>query len=394
MADLLPVADAQARLFALGSRVPAEDVPLRAALGRWLAGDVIARRTQPFADLSAMDGYALRFDELPGPWRVVGESAAGHAFAGAIGPGDAVRIFTGAALPEGADTILVQEEAAQDGTLLSLAGDGPPRRCAHVRRRGLDFHEGRVVLPRGERLTPARLALVGAAGLGTVSVARRLRVAIAATGDELVATGKAYAPEHLPETNGLMLAAMLSSLPVDIIELGILPDRMDALTHAFAAVEADVLVTTGGASVGDHDLVRPALTAAGAQMDFWRVALRPGKPMMAGRLGDMVVLGLPGNPVSAFVTAALFLQPLVAALSGAAQPLPPTATVALGAPLGANDRRQDYLRAGRCDGFVVPADAQDSSMLTTLAAANCLIVRPPFAPAASPGDLVEIITLA
>ncbi|RDE06375.1 gephyrin-like molybdotransferase Glp [Sphingomonas aracearum] len=394
MAELLPVADAQARLFALGTPVGSEELSLRAAMGRWLAADVVAQRTQPFADLSAMDGYALRFADLPGPWRVVGESAAGHPFAGAIGEGEAVRIFTGAALPTGADTILVQEEAARVGGTLALAGEGPPRAGAHVRRKGLDFAAGETILSKGERLTPVRLALAGAAGLASVSVARRLRVAIAATGDELVATGSASDPAQLPETNGLMLAAMLATLPVDVIDLGILPDRLDALTAAFRAVEADVLVTTGGASVGDHDLVRPALTAAGAAMDFWKVALRPGKPMMAGQLGKTVVLGLPGNPVSAFVTAALFLKPLIAALSGASMPLPPTLTVALGAPLPANDRRQDYLRAARCDGRVVPAAAQDSSMLTTLASANCLVVRPPFAPAAEPGDLVEIISLA
>ncbi|HEX7655697.1 MAG TPA: molybdopterin molybdotransferase MoeA [Sphingomonas sp.] len=396
-AQLLPVAEAQARLFALAPRVTAETVSLRAAAGRWSAGDVLALRTQPAATLSAMDGYAIRFAGMPGPWRVIGESAAGHAFAGTVSPGEAVRIFTGAALPAGADTVLVQEEARtpDDGDdRLLLDGEGPAHRGRNTRAKGLDFTAGDVLIRAGDRLTPARIALAATAGHGTLAVNRRLRVATLATGDELVAPGAPIEGLALPESNGAMLAAMLADLPVEVIDLGILPDRLDALAKAFATVDADIVVTTGGASVGDHDLVRPALVAAGGSIDFWRIALRPGKPMMAGRLGPAVVLGLPGNPVSAFVTALLFLKPLVAALAGARDPLPPSYAAPLGEPIPANGERTDYLRAEMHDGRVFASTIQDSSMLLTLARAGCLIVRPAHAPAANMGDSVEILPLA
>jgi molybdopterin molybdotransferase len=391
---LLPVAEAQDRLFALAPRVPAETMPLYAAAGRWAAADVSANRTQPAAALSAMDGYAIRFADLPGPWRVIGESAAGHAFGGAAGAGEAVRIFTGAALPGGTDTVLVQEEAVRDGDHLSLAGEGPAYRGRNVRAEGLDFHAGDRLIAAGERLTPARIALAATAGHGTLSVNRRVRVAIVATGDELVAPGAPVTGLALPESNGAMLAALLGDLPVETIDLGILPDRLDILTDAFARIDADILVTTGGASVGDHDLVRPALQAAGATIDFWRIALRPGKPMMAGRLGETMVLGLPGNPVSAFVTALLFLKPLVAAMAGARDPLPRMLAVPLGEPIGANGERTVYLRAELSDGRAFASTIQDSSMLRTLARAGCLIVRAPHAPAAAAGTIVEIVPLA
>lgn len=394
MATLLPIAEALSRLFALASPLAVERVPLAGAAGRWAAANLQARRTQPSADLSAMDGYAIRFADLPGPWRVIGESAAGRGFAGEAQPGDAVRIFTGAPLPPGTDTVMVQEEAAREGDRVLLAGDGPATLGRNVRRRGLDFSEGDLLIRSGERLTPARLALAGAAGHGAVAVRRKVRVAIAATGDELVAPGEPVGEAQLPETNRLMLAAQLADLPVELIDLGILPDRRETLEQAFRAVDADLLVTSGGASVGDHDLVQPALKAAGAVIDFWRIALRPGKPMMAGRLGDTVVLGLPGNPVSAFVTALLFVRPLVAHLAGAADPLPRTRTVTLGEPLARNGERTDYLRAEIRDGRVLASTLQDSAMLQTLARATCLIVREPHAPAAEAGDSVEILDLA
>ncbi|HEY0622704.1 molybdopterin molybdotransferase MoeA [Sphingomonas sp.] len=393
MADLLPVADAQRRLFALAPALAAETAPLREATDRWAAGQVLAARTQPGQPLSAMDGYAIRFADLPGPWDVIGESAAGRPFPGAAAAHQAVRIFTGAALPAGTDTVLVQEEARRDGRRLHLAGEGPAFEGRNVRATGLDFRAGELLIAPGDRLTPARIALAAVAGHAALPVRRRIRVAIAATGDELRAPGDPLAPGQLPESNGAMLAAMLAGLPVEIEDLGILPDRPDALAAAFARVTADILVTTGGASVGDHDLVRPALLAAGASIDFWKVAIRPGKPMMAGRLGETVVLGLPGNPVSAFVTARIFLLPLVAHLSGAADPLPASRPVRLAEPLPANGPRADYMRAVHRSGGVVAAAIQDSSMLRTLARADCLIVRPPHAPAANPGDLVEILAL-
>jgi len=395
MIPLLPVADAQARLLAMAPRVATETMPLTSAAGRWTAEPVIALRAQPGADLSSMDGYAIRFDDLPGPWRVIGESAAGRAFGGSTERGEAVRIFTGAAMPAGADSVLVQEEAERDGDTLLLAGEGPPRRGMSVRRKGLDFERGAVLIGAGTRLTPAAIALAATGGHGALTVNRRLRIAILATGDELIAPGMASDnPLALPEGNSAMLAAMLADLPVEVTVAGIVPDRLDALVAAFSGADADIIVTTGGASVGDHDLVRPALEAAGGTLDFWRIAIRPGKPMLAGRLGDAVVLGLPGNPVSAFVTATLFLRPLIAAMAGATDPLPHTLRAMLADPLPANDHRQDYLRATIADGRVSAATLQDSSMLATLARATCLIVRPPHAPPAATGDPVDILPLA
>lgn len=390
---LLPVADAQARLLALGEPLPSETVPLAQAAGRWAAADIHARRTQPSADLSAMDGYAIRFADMPGPWEIVGESAAGRLFAGEVLQGQAARIFTGAPVPAGTDTILVQEEAARDGPRLTLTGEGPPHQGRNVRRRGLDFSEGDLLISSGQRLTPARLALAGVAGHAMLTVRRKLRVALAATGDELVAAGAPVAAAQLPETNRLMLAAQLAGLPVELIDLGILPDDRPVLEAAFRALDADLLVTTGGASVGDRDLVRPALEAAGATIDFWRIALRPGKPMMAGRLGNAIVVGLPGNPVSAFVTTLLFVRPLIAHLSGAADPLPRTRTAIAGEPFPANGARTDYLRAELREGRAFAATIQDSSMLRTLARATCLIVREPHAAPANPGDSLEILDI-
>ncbi len=395
MAALFPVADAQARLLALAPRVAAERLPLAQAAGRWTAEPIIARRAQPGADLSSMDGYAIRFADLPGPWRVIGESAAGRPFAGPVGRGEAARIFTGAAMPDGADTVMVQEEAARDGDLLSLAGEGPPRLGMSVRRRGLDFDRGAVLIPAGARLTPAAIALAATGGYGDLPVGRRLRVTIVATGDELVPAGAPSAdPLALPEGNSAMLAAMLADLPVDVTLAGIVRDDLDTLANVLAGAQADIVVTTGGASVGDHDVVRPAIEAAGGTIDFWRIAIRPGKPMLAGVLGNGVVLGLPGNPVSAFVTATLFLRPLIAAMAGAADPLPRLLRATLAHALPANDHRQDYLRATIVDGRVSVAAVQDSSMLATLARATCLVVRPPLAPAASAGEMVDILPIA
>jgi molybdopterin molybdotransferase len=390
---LLAVDDALTRLHALAPKIARETVALRAAAGRWAAADVVARRTQPARDLSAMDGYAVRFDDLGGPLRLIGESAAGHPFDHAIGAGETVRIFTGAALPPGADAVLIQEEAARDGDEVRLAGDGPVR-GGNIRRAGIDFAQDQTLIATGDRLTPARIALAASGGYGTLSVARRIRVAIVASGDELTLPGAPLSDRTLPESNGVMLAAMLANLPVDVVDLGILPDRLDTITEAFRNVEADIVVTTGGASVGDHDLIRPALAAAGGSIDFWRIALRPGKPMLAGKIGEMLVLGLPGNPVSAYVTAAIFLKPVIAAMSGARDPSPATYPAILGAPLRANDRRQDYMRAVTRDGRVYVADSQDSSLLATLAGADCMIVRAPFAPAANAGDSVEILPIA
>ena len=394
--SLLPVAGAQARLLALGAAMPVETVAPAAAAGRWTAGDVVARRDQPAADLSAMDGYALRFAELPGPLAVTGEAAAGGAAPPALGPGEAARIFTGAPLPPGADTILIQEEAARDGDRVTLAGDGPPRRGAHVRPRGSDFRRGARLVAGGELLTPARIALAVLGGHGTIAVRRRPRVAILATGDELVAPGAwAGAGGGLPASNTPMLAALIGGI-ADIADGGIVPDDLATLAAALAdaAATADVVVTTGGASVGDHDLVRPALAAAGAEMDFWRVAMKPGKPIMAGRIGATVMLGLPGNPVSAYVTALLFLLPLLRRMAGAAEPLPTSLRAPLATPLPATGGRADYLRARMTGDGALAVAAQDSAAVAGLAEGSHLIVRPPHAPAAVKGDPAEILALA
>lgn len=391
---LLPIAEAQARLFANATPVGVETVPLAVAAGRWAAEDISAHRTQPSTDLSAMDGYAIRFADLPGPWRLIGESAAGRPFSGNVGPGETVRIFTGAAMPTGADTVMVQEEVDADGMAIRLTDEGPATLGRNTRRRGLDFHSGDRLIAAGERITPARIAAAATGGVGTIPVRRRVRVAICATGDELVEPGAYGDPGALPESNRAMLAAMLADLPIELIDLGILPDNLDKLRDAFAGVNADLLVTTGGASVGDHDLVRPALEAAGGTIDFWRIALRPGKPMMAGRRGAMQMLGLPGNPVSAFVTAILFVKPLIAHLSGAADPLPRATMTILGEDLPANGPRTDYLRAELRDGRAYASTIQDSSMLLTLARSHCLIVRPVAAPVAHTGDSAEILVIA
>ncbi len=390
----LTVAEAQSRVLALAPKLPSERVPLVAAAGRWAIRDIVARRTQPAADLSAMDGFALRFAELPGPWRITGESAAGTAPGQPLAPGEAVRIFTGAPLPAGADTILIQEDARWDDCTLHLAGAGPAQSGAYVRAAGADFAAGDRLVAAGDPLTPARIALAAMGGHGFLPVARRLRVASLSTGNELVAPGES--PEGLPASNAPMLAAMLARLPVEFNDCGIIRDDLDALTAALraAAARADIVVTTGGASVGDHDLVRPALEAAGVTLDFWRVAMKPGKPLVAGRLGNATVLGLPGNPVSAYVTAWLFLVPLIRHAMGAADPLPPVRTSPLVAPLTAGGNRAEYVRARRERDGVRPLHEQDSAMLRALADADTLIVRAPHQPSAEAGEMVEIMDIA
>lgn len=394
---LLARADAQARLLALATPVAAETVTLAAAAGRWLAADITARVDHPFADLSAMDGFAIRAADLPGPWRVVAEVPAGRLPERAIGGGEAARIFTGAPLPPGADTVLVQEDAALDGVRLTLAGAGPGGTGAHVRPRGRDFRAGATIIAAGERLVPARIGLAALAGHDRIPVRRRVRVALVSTGDELAPPGTPLSPGSIHAANAPMLAALLADLPCDVADLGIVPDRTAALASrlAAAAADADVVVTSGGASVGAHDCVRPALAAAGASLDFWRIAMRPGKPMLAGRFADgTIALGLPGNPVSAFVTGFLFLRPLVAALGGAASPLPRPVALPLAASLPANDGREDHLRARIEGGCVAPIGVQDSAMLAGLAGADALIVRPAHAPAAAAGEFADVHILA
>ncbi len=388
MAAPLPLEEAQARLLELAEPLPLERVDPPSALGRWLAEPLVAARTQPACDLSAMDGYAVAEDDLTGPWQVIGESAAGHPFNGFIVPGKAVRISTGAVIPDGAGAVVVQEDVARDGDHLTLTGDGPGRPGKHIRRAGSDFAEGTVLAELDTRVTPAHVALVLSAGHRNVAVRRVPRLTIIDSGDELAADPADCAAHQVPASNGAMLAALAASHPCEVTRRGPVPDRLEALIAALdAAADADVIVTSGGASVGDHDLVIPALEAWGAQLDFWKVAIKPGKPLLVARRGRQLVIGLPGNPVSSFVTAWLFLLPLLRRLSGAADPLPRRQTARLAADLAAGGERREFLRGVLDGGEVTPALGQDSGALAALAGSNCLIDRAansPVLPARTP----------
>lgn len=392
--SLLPVAEAQARLLAMAPPLPAEAVPLAQAMGRWAIEDIGALRTQPACDLSAMDGYAIRFADIPGPWVIIGESAAGAAFAGTLRQGEAVRIYTGAVMPEGADTVVMQEDVTREGDRLILTGDGPGERRRHVRAAGSDFRQGQCLIPSGACLTPRHIALATLAGWGTLSLPRLPRIALLSTGSELVPPGAPAGPDQIPASNGAMLAAMLAALPCSVDDLGIITDELGALTDALQSVRShDIVVTTGGASVGDHDLVRPALEGAGGAIDFWKIGMRPGKPLICGRMGGAVFLGLPGNPVSAYVTATLFLLPLVRSMTGCPNPLPATVLARLGAPMPAVGGRDDYVRGLWADGGARPLSVQDSAATLALAQSNCLIRRAAASPAADVGEQVEILPL-
>lgn len=390
MSAPLALEEAQARLLALAPALPAEAVATGAALGRILAQDLHAVRTQPPADLSAMDGYALA--PGTGPWQLVGESRAGAPYREVLAENQCVRISTGAIVPPGADRVLLQEDALDEVGLVTATGMPPPGR--HIRARGFDFHEGDLLLERGTRLTAARIALALAAGHGELAVARRVKVAVMDSGDELSADPAACLPHQIPASNAAMIAAMLAPLGCDITRIGPVPDDRTALAEALVAAEgADVLVTSGGASVGDHDLVKPALTEWGAETAFWKVAIKPGKPLLVATRGAQVILGLPGNPVSSFVTAYLFALPLVRAAMGAGDPLPRAVTMVAGEDLPAIGPRREFLRAASDSGEVRLAGSQDSSALSALAVADCLIDRPARAPALAAGEPVRVFPL-
>jgi molybdopterin molybdotransferase len=400
---LMPVAEALARVLADAEPLAAAAVPLAQAHGRVLAADVAALRTQPPADVSAMDGYAVRSADVakaPVKLKLVGEVAAGHPFRGTVSAGEAARIFTGGVLPPGTDTIVIQENTVREGDAVVVtvaSGKGK-----HVRVEGLDFKRGAVLLTKGRRLSDRDLALAAAMNHPTVPAHRCPKVALLATGDELVMPGGTPGFGQIVYSNGYATMALARREGCEVVDLGIVPDRLAetaAGVRRAREVGADILVTSGGASVGDYDLVREALAAEGLALSFWKVALRPGRPMMHGRLGPMHVLGLPGNPVSAYVCAVLFLFPLIRQLAGRSDVAPAPDTARLGRDLPANDERADYLRAvltAGSDGIPVatPAPVQDSSMLMPLAHADCLLVREPFAPAAKAGDRCSIIRLA
>lgn len=402
---LLPVDEALSRLLEAASRQPrpVESVAVQEAAGRVLAEDLAAKRTQPPADLSAMDGFAVRaadVAEAGTTLRLAGESAAGHPFAGALPEGEAVRIFTGAVVPAGADAVIIQENASVDRGMVQFSV--PARLGQHIRRAGCDFAAGAVLLRAGTRLNMGQIALAGAMDHAKLPVFRRPRIGILATGDELVSPGAPRRPDQIVATNTYAVAAMVRAQGGEVLDLGIAVDTKAALHAAFdrAAAEAlDCLVTIGGASVGAHDLVRPVAEERGAEQDFYKIAMRPGKPLSFGRLGPMLLLGLPGNPVSSLVCARLFLLPLVAALQGDAEAgADATEMAVLAAPFPANDERQDYVRVvlGRGpDGIwrAEPAGSQDSSLLSVMSRANALLIRPPHAPAAVIGERARVIRL-
>ncbi len=399
---LMSVADALARVLDGAQPLASESVPLLDAHGRVLAADVAALRTQPPEDLSAMDGYAVQAADVatvPAKLKLVGEVAAGHPFHGKVGPGEAARIFTGGVVPPGADTIVIQENTKRDGDAVLVTT--PSAAGRHIRRAGLDFAQGNTLLAKGRRLTDRDLMLAAAMNHPTVPVHRRPKVAVLGTGDELKPPGSNPGPGEIVYSNGFALMALARSEGAEVIDLGIVPDRIEdtvvAIRRARAA-GADILLTSGGASVGDYDLVQKGLAAEGLKLSFWKVALRPGRPMMHGRLGSMQVVGLPGNPVSAFVCALLFLVPLIRALAGRKDVEPQSESAVLGRDLPENDERADYLRATLTPGesgamIATPLPTQDSSMIAALAKADCLLVREPFAPAAKAGTSCAILKL-
>jgi molybdopterin molybdotransferase len=389
----LPLEEAQARLFALVAPLPVEHADIETATGHYLASPLLARRTQPMADLSAMDGYAVTPSDMAGPWQVAGESAAGHPYPGKVKRGEAIRISTGATMPADAGAVILQEDIARSGNRLSLTGEAPSPADKHIRRRGMDFVEGREVLAAGTRIGPAQAALAIASGHSHLPVRRRPRIAVIDSGDELAPSIEDCAVHQIPASNGAMLQALAATLPCTTANLGPVADDLGALAKVFArASTADIVVTSGGASVGDHDLIRPALEAWGAQIDFWRVAIKPGKPILVATRqaanGTQLILGLPGNPVSSYVTAFLFLMPLLRAMLGAADPLPRRIRTRLGGVVPAGGTRREFLRA-RWDGAqIAPQSVQDSAALVSLATSNALIDREAGAPAAGPGDEV------
>jgi molybdopterin molybdotransferase len=397
---LVPVAEALKRLLDGEAPLASERVALLDAADRVLAEPVAALRTQPPFNASAMDGYAVRAADVasvPAKLSVIGMAPAGRGFTGIVGKTQAVRIFTGAPLPGGADTIVIQENVRDVGGN-SIEVTVPTAEGRNIRHLGLDFVKGDILLQEGRLLDPAALSLAASANHPRVSVVQRPLVAIIATGDELLPPGSDLGPDQITSSNAYGVAAAAQSVGARALDLGIAPDRKEAiaaLVKKAVDARANVIVTLGGASVGDHDLVHDVLTGEGMTLDFWKIAMRPGKPLMFGRLGDIRCIGLPGNPVASLVCSQLFLKPLLAQLGGRSfrQDM---REARLGAAMPANDLRQDYVRAVvTVDGSMVatPFGIQDSSMLRLLADANGLIVREPFAPAAAAGAPCTVLML-
>ena len=401
---MISVAEALAKVTEGIEPVSEEQVPLAAALGRVLAGDVVSRLTHPPADVSAMDGYAVRsgdVGEVPATLKQIGQSAAGSGFEGSVGAGETVRIFTGAPLPDGADTVVMQEDTDSEGDTITIKETGPQGHIEghFVRPAGLDFKKGDVSLTSGMVLTARDLGLAAAMNVPWLGVRRQPRIAYTATGDEVVMPGEPLGPDQIISSNSVAMGAYIRVLGGKPVNLGIARDNEESLRQVLdGAKGADLLVTIGGASVGDYDLVRKVLGEEGMDLGFYKVAMRPGKPLIFGRLGGVPVLGLPGNPVSAGVTAVIFLKAMIERMLGIPLADAPPPSAILGADLDANDHRQDYLRARLShdpDGGLVatPFPRQDSAMLSRLAQAGCLIVRAPEAPPAKQGERVEILLL-
>ncbi|PLX42922.1 MAG: molybdopterin molybdenumtransferase MoeA [Hyphomicrobiales bacterium] len=398
--SLLPVSEALSRVIGACKVNGTETVALNQALGRVLAEDLPANFTQPAFNASSMDGYAVRYEDLrrkPTALIVIGAAPAGHAFEGTVEQGQAVRIFTGAPLPEGADTVVMQEHTERNGDIVVIQKN-PPARGHFVRPKGMDFSSGEVLLRAGRRLGPREIGLAAAMNHAMLPVRRRPVVAVLATGDELVMPGGTPRPDQIIASNSFALEALIRGCGAEVMDLGLAEDNRESLIAAGKnARAADIIVTTGGASVGEHDLVIGAFQELGLKVDFWKVAQRPGKPMIFGHIGDSLFLGLPGNPVSALVCAAVYLQPMIVKMLG----LPPQSifrTAVLNEDLPANDERQDFLRAklgtSPSGELLVSAfSRQDSAMLNILARADALLIRPPHARAAKAGEQVEIIRL-
>jgi molybdopterin molybdotransferase len=398
----MPVADALSAVLSGAEPLPEEMVTLDGAHHRVLARDVAAQRTQPPQAMSAMDGYALRAADAghaAARLRVIGEVAAGKPFERAIGAGEAVRIFTGGVIPQGADAVVIQEDTLAEGNGITITEAAVAGR--HIRPAGVDFREGDILLAAGSRLSDRDLSLAAGMNYPRLPVRRRPRVAMLATGDELVMPGETPGPGQIVYSNGYALRALARDEGAEVSDLGIAADTVAATTEGIRSARdlgADILITTGGASVGDHDLVKQSLEAEGVTMAFWRIAMRPGKPMMHGRLGTMRVIGLPGNPVSSYVCGFLFMVPLIRKLSGRSMVHHRVESARLGRDVLANDLREDYLRARlevSPDGSLVatPVDHQDSSLLGNLSAARALVIRAPFAPTARGGTPCDILRL-
>ncbi len=390
---MISVAEALEQLFALAAPLPVEDVALAEAGGRVLAEDVVATRDQPPFAASAMDGYAVNGVEADpeAMFKVVGTSAAGARFEGRLKAGQAVRIFTGAPVPEGATRIIIQEDVTRTGDLITLSRTLDPG--PHIRAAGMDFRIGDR-LPAPRRLTPPDLALAAAMNAPKLRVRRRPEVALLATGNELVVPGEAPGPDQIIESIGCALKALFEAAGARVRLLPIARDTVESLTAAFRLAEgADLIVTVGGASVGDHDLVAPVAASLGMEQSFYKVAMRPGKPLMAGRMGDSVLVGLPGNPVSAMVCSLIFILPMLRSMLDLGAEPAPRGEAVLAEDIGANGPREHYMRAVVEGGKIRLLKGQDSAMLTALSAANALLLRPPDDAPRKAGARVEFIPL-